>query len=126
MSRPLRIEQPGAYYHVMNRGLARSRIFLNDDDREGFLELLGETCKQWGIEVYAYCLMDNHYHLLLQTAQGNLSRVMRHVDGIYTQAFNRSHRREGPLVCGRDRALLMHAEGDFFPVATYLHPNPQA
>ncbi len=126
MSRPLRIEYPGAYYHGMNRGLARSKVFLNDDDRERFLKLIGETCRQWGIEVYAYCLMDNHYHLLLQTPQGNLSRAMRHLDGVYTQGFNRAHRRDGPLFRGRYRAILIDAEEYFLAVARYIHRNPQA
>src|SRR3990172_2557050 len=84
MSRPLRIEYPGAYYHVMNRGTARQKIFLNDQDRQRFLDLLGQTCQMWGVRVYAYCLMDNHYHLLVETTDVALSRAMRHLDGIYT------------------------------------------
>ncbi len=70
MARPLRIEYPGAYYHVMNRGLAHSDIFLDDNDRQRFLALIGETSNLWKVEVYAYCLMDNHYHLLVQTPSG--------------------------------------------------------
>ena len=70
MARPLRIEYPGAYYHVMNRGLACSNIFLDDNDRQRFLGLIGETSKLWKVEVYAYCLMANHYHLLVQTPGG--------------------------------------------------------
>jgi REP element-mobilizing transposase RayT len=97
MSRPLRIEYRGAHYHVMNRGAARQKIFLNDQDRQAFLDLLGQTSKMWGLQIYAYCLMDNHYHLLVETIDTVLSRVMRHVDGIYTQRFNRAHRRDGPL-----------------------------
>ncbi len=77
MARPLRIEYPGAYYHVMNRGLAHTNIFLNDKDRERFLVLIGETCQLWRLEVYAYCLMGNHYHLLVQTPTVGLSRTMR-------------------------------------------------
>ena len=88
MSRPLRIEYPGAYYHVMNRGTARQKVFLNDQDRQRFLDLLGQTCQMWGVRVYAYCLMDNHYHLLVETTDAALSRAMRHLDGIYTQRFN--------------------------------------
>ena len=107
MSRPLRIEYPGAFYHVMNRGLARNRIFLNDSDRLGFLDLVGDICRLWGLGVYTYCLMDNHYHLLLQTSRGGLSRAMRHLDGIYTQRFNRRHGRDGPLFRGRYRAILI-------------------
>lgn len=123
MSRPLRIEYSGAHYHVMNRGLARTRIFLDDQDRKRFLELVGETCKLWKVKVYAYCLMDNHYHLLLQTPEGNLSRAMRHLDGIYTQRFNRGHHRDGPLFRGRYRAMLIDAEEYLLAVVRYIHWN---
>ena len=94
MSRPLRIEYPGATYHVMNRGLAYGKIFLDDSDRERFLQLVGELHRLWGVRVFAYCLMDSHYHLVLETPGEGLSRPMRHLDGIYTQRFNRSHRRD--------------------------------
>jgi len=124
MARPLRIEYPGAYYHVMNRGLARSNIFLDDSDRQGFLALVGETSKLWEVEVYAYCLMGNHYHLLVQTPGGGLSRAMRHLDGVYTQRFNRAHRRDGPLFRGRYRAILIDAEEYLLAVARYIHHNP--
>jgi len=124
MSRPLRIEYPGAYYHVMNRGTARQKIFLNDQDRQRFLDLLGQTCQMWGVRVYAYCLMDNHYHLLVETTDAALSRAMRHLDGIYTQRFNRAHRRDGPLFRGRYRAILIEPEEYFMAVARYIHRNP--
>ena len=124
MARPLRIEYPGAYYHVMNRGLARSNIFLDDNDRQRFLGLIGETSKLWKVEVYAYCLMANHYHLLVQTPGGGLSRAMRHLDGVYTQRFNRAHRRDGPLLRGRYRAILIDAEEYLMAVARYIHHNP--
>ena len=124
MSRPLRIEYRGAHYHVMNRGTARQKIFLNDHDRQGFLDLLGETSQMWGLQVYAYCLMDNHYHLLVESADAGLSRVMRHLDGIYTQRFNRAHRRDGPLFRGRYRAIVIEPEEYFMAVARYIHRNP--
>jgi len=124
MSRPLRIEYPGAYYHVMNRGTARQKIFLNDQDRQRFLDLLGQTCQMWGVRVYAYCLMDNHYHLLVETTDAALSRAMRHLDGIYTQRFNRAHGRDGPLFRGRYRAILIEPEEYFMAVARYIHRNP--
>ena len=124
MARPLRIEYPGAYYHVMNRGLAHSDIFLHDNDRQRFLALIGETTKLWKVEVYACCLMDNHYHLLVQTPSGGLSRAMRHLDGVYTQRFNRAHRRDGPLFRGRYRAILIEAEEYLLAVARYIHHNP--
>ena len=79
MSRPLRIEFPGAYYHLMNRGSARQEIFTDRMDRETFLKLVEESHQMWRLRVVAYCLMDNHYHLLVQTPESNLSRVMRHL-----------------------------------------------
>ena len=124
MARPLRIEYPGAYYHVMNRGLARRAIFLEDKGRERFLDLLSDITRLWKIEIYAYCLMDNHYHLLLQTPQGELARAMRHLHGIYTQRFNRAHHRDGPLFRGRYKAILIDAEEYFLSVVRYIHQNP--
>jgi putative transposase len=124
MSRPLRIEFPGAYYHVMNRGLAHGPIFREDTDREGFLSLVGELYQLWGIEVYAYCLMDTHYHLLLQTPRAGLGRAMRHLDGIYTQRFNRAYGRDGPLFRGRYKAIVIDVEEYFLAVARYIHQNP--
>jgi REP element-mobilizing transposase RayT len=124
MARPLRVEYPGAYYHVMNRGLSRRDIFLEDKGRERFLALLSELTRLWKIEIYAYCLMDSHYHVLLQTPRGGLSRAMRHLDGIYTQIFNRSHHRDGPLFRGRYKAILIDAEEYFLSVVRYIHQNP--
>ena len=92
MAHPLRIEYPGAYYHVMNRGLSRRDIFLEDKGRESFLGLLSDISRLWKVEIHAYCLMDNHYHLLLQTPKGGLSRAMRHLDGIYTQRTLGGHK----------------------------------
>ncbi len=124
MARPLRIEYPGAYYHVMNRGLSGRHIFTQDQDRKVFFDLIGNISGMWKVEVNAYCLMDNHYHLLLETPQGGLSRAMRHLDGIYTQKFNRSHRRDGPLFRGRYKAILIDVEEYFLSVARYIHHNP--
>jgi REP element-mobilizing transposase RayT len=126
MARPLRIEYPGAFYHVMNRGLSRRVIFLEDDGRQSFLDLLGELCRLWKIEVHAYCLLDNHYHLLLSTPEAGLSRAMRHLDGVYTQKFNRVHHRDGPLFRGRYKAILIDAEEYFLAVVRYIHNNPLA
>ena len=124
MARPLRIEYPGAYYHVMNRGLNRQSVFTDDKDRGNFLDLIGEIHRLWKVEIYAYCLMGNHYHLLLQTPLGNLSRVMRHLDGIYTQKYNRFHHRDGPLFRGRYKAILIDADEYLLSVARYIHHNP--
>ena len=85
MARPLRIEYPGAFYHVINRGQSRRDIFLEDKGRQTFLDLLAEIARLWKIEIHAYCLMSNHYHLLESTPAAGLSRAMRHLGGIYTQ-----------------------------------------
>src|SRR3990172_2072637 len=124
MSRPLRIEFPAALYHVMNRGSARQRTFLNKADCEAFLNTLAETHELWGVEVFAYCLMGNHYHLCLRTPEGNLSRVMRHVDGLYTQRFNRNHGRDGALFRGRYKAIVVDADEYLATVVRYIHLNP--
>lgn len=126
MSRPLRIEFPGAYYHVMNRGLASRNIFADRSDRDQFLKLLADCHEMWGIRVIAYCLMGNHYHLLVQTPHANLSRVMRHLDGLYTQRYNRRHKRDGPLFRGRYKAILIDGDEYLLAVARYIHHNPVA
>jgi len=126
MSRPLRIEFHGAYYHLMNRGLARQEIFTDRYDREAFLKLVEESHQMWRLRVIAYCLMDNHYHLLVQTPEPNLSRIMRHLDGVYTQQYNRRHRRDGPLFRGRYRAIIVDADEYLLAVARYIHRNPVA
>jgi REP element-mobilizing transposase RayT len=92
MSRRLRIEYPGAHYHMMNRGLAGKPVFLEESDFGAFLDLVQEAWSRWDIQVFSYCLMDSHYHLAIRTPMGNLQRVMRHIDGVYTQRFNRKHK----------------------------------
>ena len=93
MARPLRIEYPGAVYHVTARGSARMPVFENDGDMTSFLDLIEEMVKRFHWRCYAYCLVDNHYHLLVETFDGNLSLGMRHIDGVYTQQLNRGHHR---------------------------------
>jgi putative transposase len=124
MSRPLRIQFPGAVYHVMNRGRVRQPIFLRPEDYQAFLDTLAAAHRRWGIEVFAFCLMRNHYHVCLRTPQGNLARVMRHVDGLYTQRFNRSHGRDGSLFRGRYKALIIEADDYLSAVVRYIHLNP--
>lgn len=124
MSRPLRVQYPGAWYHVMNRGLNRGNIFLNEKDYECFLKLLGESCRLYHVKTVAYCLMTNHYHLVVHTPKGNLARFLRHVNGVYTQRFNRSHRRDGPLFRGRYKAILVEADEYLKPLVRYVHLNP--
>ena len=107
MARPLRIEIEGAFYHVMARGNARQDIFLNDVDREAFLENLGRVSQRFDWSVWAWCLMDNHYHLLIETRQPTLSKGMREVNGVYTPGFKRRLRRVGHVLQGRYKAILV-------------------
>jgi putative transposase len=100
MSRPLRIEYPGAWYHVMNRGRQREKIFASSEDYEIFIVVLREAVEMWNLKVAAYCLMSSHYHLLLHTPDGNISRCMRHINGVYTQRYNRRHKKDGQLFRG--------------------------
>lgn len=124
MSRPLRIEYPGAYYHVMNRGAGHQIIYAQDAHRELFLELLREIHEMFGVETHVYCLMDNHYHLLIRTPQGNLSRAMRHLNGVYTQRYNRLQKTDGALYRGRYKAILIDADAYLLNVSRYIHRNP--
>ena len=124
MSRPLRIEYPGAWYHVMNRGRRGEDIFANPLDQVNFLDLLMESSDMWTVDVCAYCLMTNHYHLLIHTPQGNLSRFMRHVNGVYTQRFNRANGVDGPLFKGRYKAIMVKEGNYLMELVRYIHRNP--
>ena len=124
MSRPLRIEYPGAWYHVMNRGAGRQAIFAHDDHRALYLELLREIVEMFKVEVHAYCLMDNHYNLLIKAPHANLSRAMRHLNGVYTQRFNRSVKTDGSLFRGRYKAIIVDADAYLLSVSRYIHRNP--
>lgn len=124
MSRPLRMEYPGAYYHVMNRGLARQAIFNSDKDRELFIELLCEIHNRYRVEIHAYCLMGNHYHILICTPLGNISRAMRHLNGVYTQRYNKRHRLDGPIYRGRYKSILVDADTYLLRLNRYIHLNP--
>jgi putative transposase len=124
MARPLRVEYPGAVYHVMGRGHERSPIFRDDRDRRKFLELLGTTAQDRGIEVHGYCLMDNHYHLLVETPEGGLSRAMKAIGGRYSQWFNWHHKRSGHLFEGRFKSVLVQKERHLLELARYVVLNP--
>ncbi len=108
----------------MNRGLGRRWIFKTDDQRNYFLSLLADTANRYNADWHAYCLMSNHYHLMLHTPEGNLQRIMRHINGLYTQYFNRSERRDGPLFRGRYKAILVDAESYWMSLSRYIHRNP--
>ena len=124
MARPLRIEYEGAWYHVMNRGAGRKAVFKTDEHRQYFLSLLSDVSERFDAEIHAYCLMDNHYHLMLRTPRGNLQRIMRHVNGVYTQYFNRTERRDGPLFRGRYKAIVVDADSYWLELSRYIHRNP--
>ena len=124
MSRPLRIEYEDAYYHVMNRGRGRQRIFHSEKYYEAFIQCLAEAHSRFGIEIHAYCLMGNHYHLLIKTPRGNLGRAMRHIDGVYTQRYNRLKRTDGALFRGRYKAIVIDANNYLLQVSRYIHRNP--
>jgi REP element-mobilizing transposase RayT len=124
MSRPLRIEYPDAWYHVMNRGRRGESVFRKKEDYLAFIELLKDTVEMWNLRVGAYCLMPNHYHLLIQTPDANLSRCMRHVNGVYTQRFNRNHLLGGQLFRGRYKAILVEADTYLLELLRYIHRNP--
>lgn len=124
MARPLRLEFPGAVYHVTARGNERREVFRDDEDRRLFLSTLGRTVVRWRWVCHAYCLMSNHYHLLIETPEANLSRGMRQLNGEYTQAFNRRHRRVGHLFQGRFKALLVQKESHLLEVSRYVVLNP--
>ena len=126
MARQLRVEYPGAVYHVMSRGNNFQSIYLSDTDRRCFLQTLAEICEQMGWRVHAYVMMSNHYHLLLETPEANLVAGMKWFQGTYTQRFNAANRRRGHLYQGRYKALIVDPEEDgyFNTVSTYIHLNP--
>lgn len=124
MARPLRIEYENAYYHVINRGKGRQRIFHDSSCYEAFLKGLTEAHLRFGLEVHAYCLMANHYHLLIKTPRANLSRIMRHIDGLYTQRHNRLRQTDGPLFRGRYKAIVIDVSCYLLQVSRYIHRNP--
>jgi REP element-mobilizing transposase RayT len=124
MARPLRIEYPGAYYHVMNRGNRREDIFLTDKDRQVFLDGLADSCETYHIKLIAYVLMTDHFHLLVQTPQANLSEFMRHFLVTYTVRFNRRNGRAGHVFQGRFKSLLVDEDEYLLPLGRYIHLNP--
>jgi putative transposase len=126
MPRKLRVEYQGALYHVMNRGDRREAIFLGDKDRELFLATLGEACRKTDWQVHAYCLMGNHFHLVVETPKANLVAGMRWFLGTYTARFNRRHKLFGHLFSGRYKSLIVEGSGTGYlkSVCDYVHLNP--
>ena len=124
MSRPLRLEFPGAYYHITSRGDGQEAIYLSKEDYHRFLTLFGEVCTDYNWRCHAYCLMTNHYHLVVETPEGNLSRGMRQLNGIYTKRFNRQHKRVGHVFQGRYKAILVDADAYRMELSRYVVLNP--
>ena len=124
MSRPLRIQYPDAWYHVMNRGRRGETIFSEKEDYSGFIDLLKEVVDVYNVRIGAYCLISNHYHLLIQTPDANLSRCMRHLNGVYTQRFNQTHQCDGQLFRGRYKSILLDADSYLLELVRYIHRNP--
>ena len=124
MSRPIRIEFSGALYHITSRGDRRQSIYEDDTDRERFLKILGQVIEDSNWICHAYCLMTNHYHLVIETPDGNLSKGMRQLNGVYTQASNRHHRRTGHLFQGRYKAILVDADAYLLELARHVVLNP--
>src|SRR3990172_3848145 len=124
MARPLRIEYDGAVYHVTSRGNARKPIYRDDSDREAFLDALGRVNEKYNWLCHAYCLMNNHYHIVIETPDGNLSKGMRKLNGVYTQLFNKRHGCVGHIFQGRYMAILIQKESHLLEVCRYVVLNP--
>lgn len=124
MTRPLRLEFPGAVYHLTARGNARQDVYADDADRGHFLESLGREIEQQGWKCYAYCLMSNHYHLLIETPEANLVAGMRRLNGVYSQTFNRRHHRVGHLFQGRYKAIMVDRDSYLLALCRYIVLNP--
>jgi putative transposase len=124
MSRPLRIEFEGALYHITSRGNERKAIYRSRNDRERFLEMLARSCERYQWLCHAYCLMGNHYHLILETPLGNLSKGAAYLNGRYSQYFNRAHRRVGHVFQGRYKSILVEKQSYLLELSRYVVLNP--
>ena len=124
MARPLRITYPGAFYHITSRGNERKAVFKSKRDREKFLEYLESATQRYDAQIHTYCMMDTHYHLLLETPSGNLSQIMRHINGAYTTYFNVKRGRSGHLFQGRYKAIVVDIDQYAKELSRYIHLNP--
>jgi REP element-mobilizing transposase RayT len=124
MARPLRLEFAGALYHVTSRGDGQEDIYGGDEDRRAFLDVLAAVCRRFNWLIHAHCLMSNHYHLLVETPDANLSKGMRQLNGVYTQRFNQTHQRVGHVFQGRYKAILVQKEAYLLELARYVVLNP--
>lgn len=124
MARPLRIEYDGALYHITSRGNGKKPLFKDDEDRKKFLEILKRVNERFNWICHAYCLMNNYYYIIIETPDGNLSKGMRQLNGVYTQIFNRRHKRVGHIFQGRYKAILIQKESYLLEVCRYVVLNP--
>jgi REP element-mobilizing transposase RayT len=124
MGRPLRVDAAGAWHHVMNRGAGRRIVFSDDRDRELFTELLGAIDRRFGVETHAYCLMGNHYHLLMRSAAGELSPAMQHLSANFTRAVNGWRGKDGPIFRARFQSVLVGRHEHLLELCRYIHRNP--
>ncbi|MEO6936657.1 MAG: transposase [Collimonas sp.] len=124
MSRPLRLELAGGVYHVTSRGDRREDIYTDDHDRLLWLEIFGQVCKRFNWICHAWCQMSNHYHIVVETVEGNLSQGMRQLNDIYTQSINRRHGRVGHVFQGRYKAILVERDSYLLELARYVVLNP--
>ncbi len=124
MARPLRIELAGGLYHVTSRGDRRENIYVTDQDRLLWLQLFSDTCERFNWVCHAWCLMDNHYHIVIETMEANLARGMRHLNGVFTQTTNHLHQRVGHLFQGRYKAILVEKNSHLLELARYVVLNP--
>ncbi len=124
MARPLRILYPGAFYHITSRGNERKDIYNSDKDKEKFISYLQSAYKRYGALIHVFCLMNNHYHILLETPKGNISQIMQHINGAYTTYFNIKHKRSGHLFQGRYKAILVNIDEYAKELSRYIHLNP--
>jgi putative transposase len=124
MGRPLRIQFPGAIYHVTCRGNNKQDIFFREEDAELFLEIVAQTVQKYGIVIHAYCLMINHYHFLIETPQGNISEPMRYINQRYSQLFNKRYQRVGHVFQARYKSKLIEKDAHLLEVIRYIVNNP--
>ena len=124
MARPLRLEYDGAFYHITSRGNEKKPIFRDEIDRNIFLDILNTVNKRYNWLCHAYCLMNNHYHIVIETPDGNLSKGMRQLNGVYTQVFNKRHHRVGHIFQGRYKAILIQKDSHLLEVCRYVVLNP--
>lgn len=124
MARPLRIQYSNAWYHVINRGRRGDQVFQIKDDYKRFIDVLYEAIELFALRISAFCLMPNHYHILVQTPDANLSRCMRHINGVYTQRFNSAHALDGQLFKGRYKAMVVAEDDHLLQLVRYIHRNP--